>query len=141
MLNDSHGGDKETKKIADEVLATLKKAKFSDEALKDAVSKYSDYESTEATGLFENVDDSYFDTAVNSWFFDEERKIGDSAVVKGEDYYVVCHYAGDGVAAWYADCEADLRDKEYNDAITGWAEEITITEDADAEQNIPDVGD
>ncbi len=141
LVNDNHGGEKETQKLAEDILANLKKEKFSDEALKEAVSKYSDYEASEETGLFENVSDSYFDVDVNKWFFAKDRKIGDSTIIESEDYYVICHYVSDGDAMWYADCEADLRDKDYNEAVTSWAKDITITEDAEAEENIPDIGD
>lgn len=141
LLTEKHGGADETKELAEEVLATLKKEKFSKDALKEAVSKYSDYEAPEETGLFENVNDSYFDADVNKWFFAEERKIGDSTVINADDYSAICYYVSDGKAMWYADCEGDLKNSDYNDAVTSWAKEFTITEDSDAEKNIPDIGD
>ena len=140
-MTEKHGGADETKELAEEVLATLKKEKFSKDALKDAVSKYSDYEAPEETGLFENVNDSYFDADVNKWFFAEERKIGDSTVINADDYSAICYYVSDGKAMWYADCEGDLKNSDYNDAVTSWAKEFTITEDSEAEKNIPDIGD
>ena len=138
--NETYDGEEGVHAKAKEAYEALKKAEFSDEAFKEAVSKYSEYVGSDETGLFENVTHNKFGAETNEWLFAADRKKGDCAILEGESYHVICHYIDDGVEEWKVECEATLRAKDYEKALTSWKNEIKITTNESGFDNVPDLG-
>ncbi len=80
-------------------------------------------------GAYEVVGKGQFETAVDSWLFDEERKEGDNAVIQGENCYYFLYV--EGSAGNYRDHLVDLalRNADYADWFNAATENASCEED------------
>ena len=93
-----------------------------DEFAQMAIDNSGDSQASEG-GLWENVYDGQYSSAINSWLYDKSRKEGDTTVIYSEDAgaYFILYFKGYGEL--YAEylAETDLR----NTDINAWDEALT----------------
>jgi len=131
--------DDATKAKAEEVLKLLKDEGLTEEAFKVYASQYSEDGATASKGgLCENYRVGGFDEAVGKWAFDANRKAGDLEIVKNDEGYAICYFVGDGDAGWKADCIAAKEQEDYDAAKKEWTAEISLTENKEGYNKIPD---
>lgn len=78
------------------------------------VAEYSTDSGSKSTGgLYERVSPGQMVTEFNDWCFDEERKEGDTDIVKTSYGYHVMYFEGHGEELWYFNCDTALRDADF----------------------------
>ncbi len=127
------------KAAAEDVMKKLKDEGLTDDAFLTYAAEYSEDGNTAGTGgLCENFAANDFDTAVSAWAFKEGRAAGDFELVEITDGYAICYFIGEGETAWKADCISAKKTADYTAAYEEWAKAITLTENKNGYDKIPD---
>ena len=91
---------------AKEVLAEWKKGDATADSFGELAKKYTeDTGSAETGGLYENVNEGEMVEAFDTWIFAENRKVGDTDIVKTDYGYHVMYFQGKGDVAWQINAE------------------------------------
>lgn len=114
----------EKKDKAQAILAEFKAGEQNKENFEKIAQKY-----TEDSGVFYyNVKTGDMVTEFNDWIFAEERKAGDTDIVKTEYGYHVMYFLGDGVEEWELTAlENDNEDGMYDVDFKKWKDGLTAT--------------
>ncbi len=114
--------------VAQDILAQLKEADFSEEAFNSLAAEYSyDTGSSSNGGLYENVTLGSTTNEFNAWLFDDARKPGDSDVVLSSAYgWHVMYYVGEGDScSWKEEAEGEMIERDYNAMLEEYSEGVT----------------
>lgn len=114
---------------AQDILAELKAANFSEDAFKTLAAEYSaDAGSSANGGLYENVTLGSTTNEFNAWLFDDARVAGDSAVVESSAYgWHVMYYVGEGdSASWKETAKSAMIERDYNSMVETNSAGVTI---------------
>ncbi len=82
-----------------------------------AVANSKDSTSLKTGGHYQNVFNGRMAEAVNTWLFDETRKVGDVAVLEANGGYQVVYYEGTGVQRWQISIRTDLYNENYEQLL------------------------
>ena len=101
---------------AQEILAALKEANFSEEKWNELASEKSiDAGSNENGGLYDDVVEGQTYESFNDWLFDEARVEGDSGIVKSNAGWHVMYYVGEAEnSAWMTAAKDGITYDKYN---------------------------
>ena len=121
ILVKSSEEDEAKKDEAQAILAEFKAGAQTKENFEKIAQKY-----TEDSGIFYyNVKSGDMVTEFNDWIFDEDRKEGDTDVVKTTYGYHVMFFLGDGVEKWELEAlENDDKDGMFDKDFTEWKSEL-----------------
>ena len=110
-----------TKEKADNILKEFQGMAQTKENFKALGEKYT----ADSKVLYYNVKSGEMTTEFNDWIFDEERKEGDTDVVKTTYGYHVMFFLGDGVQQWELTAlENSDKDGMLDKDFSAWKEEI-----------------
>lgn len=114
LTKDTFGTLELAKKKADELLEEFKKNP-SEDAFKKLVYDYSeDTGSTMVGGLYENIYEGEMVEEFNDWCFAEDRKEGDTGVVKTSYGYHIMYFVDNGLETWASHCYNALLSEKYS---------------------------
>lgn len=133
----TYGTDEAAKKKAEEVLAEYNKGDKTAEAFGELAKKYTEDGNGDEGGLYENVLKNYMVTEFNDWMYDEDRKVGDTEIVKTSYGYHIMYHVGDGEIAWKINAEDALKAEEYEEYIKELEKKHTVTFDDKKLSTIP----
>ena len=134
-VDDSEDEDElaKAKEKADNILKEFQGMAQTEENFKALGEKYT----ADSKVIYHNVKSGEMTTEFNDWIFDEERKEGDTDVVKTTYGYHVMFFLGDGVQQWELTAlENDDEDGMLDKDFSAWKEELVakypvkINEDA-----------
>ena len=119
---------------ADEILAEFLAGDKTGEAFAEFAKEYSyDGSAAENGGLYENyAAGSSYGSKLDAWCNEDDRKIGDAAVVENATYgYEIVFYESDGIAEWKNVADQQLRAEDFEAKIEALAEQFEYTENKD----------
>lgn len=122
-----HASREETRKAAEDALASFRSGGASEEAFISLAGKLGEDRSLALKeGLRPDLrtDDG---TAWADWAWKDGRKAGDVEIVEDEDGVHLLYYVGDGRLSWQIDAEKYLRAKDYDSLYEDYAKEVMIT--------------
>ncbi len=106
LTKEGLGSDDAAKKKAEEVLDEWKKGAATADSFAELAKKYTeDPGSKETGGLYEDVSEGEMVEAFDTWIFDDNRKEGDTGIVKTDYGYHVMYFVGEGSKAWEINAE------------------------------------
>jgi len=106
FTKEAHGTDDAAKAKAEAVLAEWKKGDATAESFGKLATEYTEDEGSKETGgLYENVSEGEMVEAFDKWIFDENRKVGDTEIVKTDYGYHLMYFAGEGAKTWEINAE------------------------------------
>lgn len=115
------------RKAAQEVLDAYLAGEMTEEAFAELAKKHSD-DNAEAGGLYTQVTEGKMVAAFNDWCFDENRKVGDTGLVKTEFGYHVMYFVG-SEEVWITQTRSAYMSDKSNEivanALSGFEIEIT----------------
>ena len=116
---------------AQDILAQLKEADFSEEKWNELAAEYStDAGSNQNGGLYEGIIVGQTYAAFNDWLFDEAREEGDSGIVKTDAGWHVMYYVGETEkAAWMANADNAIISEKYNKVLEDNGASIKFNDD------------
>lgn len=141
FTSETYGSDANAKKQADTVYEEWKKGAATEESFAQLATKYnadSDTGSAANGGLYENVYQGQMVTEFNDWLFDENRKEGDTGIVKTDYGYHIMYYVGDSMPVWKLSVDSVLRRTDYSEKYAELADSIKVEFDEDYIRTIPD---
>lgn len=124
--------DADAKAKADEVLAAFKAG----ELTKEAFEKLAEKNTSDGGILYENVEKDKMADEIDKWIYDENRKAGDTDIVKTSYGYHVMYFVGDGEIAWELQADKLLIEEAYAEKYETYEKAHQITVDKAALQVI-----
>lgn len=109
--------------LAEDVLAQWQAGEASEESFAALADEYS--EDGAEGGLYENVYRGQTVEAFDAWCYDAARKAGDVEIVETEFGYHVMYFIGDGPKYCDSLAEADLRQQDYTEWVSGEVEGLS----------------
>lgn len=98
---DIYDSDENSKLNAENIYKIWQDGDKSVASFMELASKYTtDYVSVPVGGYYPNLAKGDLVDELNDWLFDEERKIGDTGIIKSDAGYHVVYYAGEGLEKW-----------------------------------------
>ncbi len=115
---------------ADEIFAELEAADFSDEKWNEFFEEYNEDPGSEDTmGVYEEVAIGQRTNTFNAWLFDEDRKVGDRAVVETTNGWHIMEYLGLGEKlAWQTNANESKQSDDYTAMIEEQEKSITFSD-------------
>ncbi len=133
----TYGTDDAAKKKAEEVLTLFNAGDKTEEAFGELAKEYTEDSNGDKGGIYENVPKDYMVTEFNDWMYDEDRKVGDTEIVKTSYGYHIMYHVGDGEVAWKVTAEESLKAEEYEEYIEALEKTYPVTYDAAKLATIP----
>ncbi len=135
------GSDAEAKKKAEEVYEEWKKGEATEDSFAKLAEKYnaeSDTGSAANGGLYEDVYRGQKVPEFNDWLFDENRKVGDTEIVKTDYGYHIMYYVGESMPVWKSSVDSVLRRSDISEKYAELEKNVTVEFDDDYIYTIPD---
>ncbi len=102
--------DAEAKAKAEEIYQEWKDGDQTEESFAELAVKYSeDPGSASEGGLYTNVAEGKMTAEFNDWCFDENRKPGDTDIIKTPFGYHIMYFVGNGMPAWKMTADTAMR--------------------------------
>ncbi|MBR2847917.1 MAG: peptidylprolyl isomerase [Clostridia bacterium] len=111
LTADTYGSDEAAEAKAEEILAQWKAGEATAASFGALAEQYS--EDGAENGLYENVMKSEMVDEFNDWIFEEDRKAGDTGIVKTQYGYHVMYLDGFGMTAWQREAKDILSEEAY----------------------------
>lgn len=109
---DSEVTDEQVKAKAEEIYKSWKDGDATEEKFAELANQYStDPGSNTNGGIYKNVTQGQMVPAFNDWMFDNNRKPGDSGIVKTDYGYHIMYYVGAGLKSWQINVDTALREE------------------------------
>jgi len=77
-------------------------------------------------GLYPNIAKEVMIEDLDEWLFNEERKVGDHALMNTEHGYHIVYYAGEGVATWKAPLVEQIREKKVSTQASNYSQKYRV---------------
>ncbi len=101
LTKEAYGTDAAAKAKAEELLDAWKKGEATAQSFGKLAEEHTeDTGSAAVGGLYENVSKGEMVEAFDKWIFDENRKEGDTDIVKTDYGYHIMYFVGEGAKAW-----------------------------------------
>lgn len=125
--------DEEAKAKAEEIYQEWKDGEHTEESFGVLATKYSeDSGSTSSGGLYENIAEGDMVTEFNDWCFDQNRKPGDTDIIKTTYGYHIMYFVGNGLPAWKQTADTAMRSNDTYEKYQEMKEQYTVTFNDDA---------
>lgn len=125
---DIYDSEENSKLMAESVYDTWKNGDKSVESFKELAVQYSaDYVSIPSGGYYPNLSSEDISTEIATWLFDEERKAGDTEIVKSQSGYHIIYYSGTGLEQWKATATEAVKNEKLKDIVTALSETYKVT--------------
>ena len=113
---------------ADEVLSNLSSAGFSEESFKTAAKQYSaDTITKNSGGKYEEVlKNSFAYSEIDEWLFADDRKAGDSTLIKTDSGWHLFYIESYGREAWKVQAETGLCNNEFSKYLSDLCDEYVV---------------
>lgn len=119
---------------AKEILDEFKAGDKSEDAF-DALAKE---HNEDTASLYKNVTKGQMVEEFNDWIFNDQRKAGDTDIVKTQYGYHIMYFAGNGLKAWQAEAQSNLTSDKMTETTTKWQEDHKVDYEINAIYQIPD---
>lgn len=118
-----YGTIDECKAKAEEIHALWVNGGKTMESFKSLAAQYTtDYVSVYSGGYYPNVKKGDMVDELNDWFFNENRVVGESSVIKSEHGYHIVVYGGEGVPAWKVPVIDGIKEEKVSTQILNYTE-------------------
>lgn len=125
--------DDEAKAKAEEIYKEWKDGEHTEESFGVLATKYSeDPGSVSNGGLYKNIAEGEMVTEFNDWCFDENRKPGDTGIVKTRFGYHVMYFVGNGMPKWKQTADTAMRSNDTYEKYQELAKKYTVNFNDDA---------
>lgn len=125
--------DEEAKAKAEEIYQEWKDGEHTEESFGILATKYSeDPGSATNGGLYENVAEGTMVEEFNDWCFDEDRKPGDTDIIKTSFGYHIMYFVGNGMPAWKQTADTAMRSNDTYEKYQEIKEQYPVTFNDDA---------
>lgn len=140
LYADTYGSDEAAYEKADQLLKEAKAAEDLTETFAALAGEYSeDTSSKSAGGLYQNVDKGAMTDEFDAWCFEEDRKPGDTGIVKTTYGIHVMYLESEGLPSWQATADGGLRNDHYTEDYNALKDKTEITSDQEKMKEIPDL--
>ena len=120
----SYSTDADAKAAAEALLEEYKKG----EMTKESFEKIAEENTADSSVFYDNVKSGQMVPEFDEWIFDESRVVGDTGIVKSEDYgYHVMYFVGEGLPVWEAGCRTAIVGEKTGYIYTELQEKHTVT--------------
>lgn len=132
IKSDTEGSDEKARKKADEIYKEWQDGESTEDSFSELAKKYSqDSGSASTGGIYKDVYRGQMVSQFNDWLFDEERKTGDTGIVKTAYGYHIMYYVGENGAAWKTAVDSMLRKASFDEEYKKLQEKYPVDFDED----------
>ena len=125
---DIYDSDENSKLTAENIYKTWQEGDKSITSFMELASKYTtDYVSVPVGGYYPNLAKGDLVDELNDWLFDEERKIGDTDIIKSDAGYHIVYYSGEGLEKWKMTAFEAVKTEKLQKEVTSLAEKYEVT--------------
>lgn len=125
---DIYDSDENSKLTAENIYKTWQEGDKSVTSFMELASKYTtDYVSVPVGGYYPNLAKGDLVDELNDWLFDEERKAGDTDIIKSDAGYHIVYYSGEGLEKWKMTAFEAVKTEKLQKEVTSLSEKYEVT--------------
>jgi len=123
--------DDACKAAAESAYAQWEASGFSETLFVELYEQYSgDASADNEGGLYAHVAPGQFVSEIDTWLFDENRALGDHALIESVYGWHIVDYAGESdLVAWQADAHSIIVDEAYGEMLEQYGESVEVYDD------------